>query len=132
MSFSAWISAHYEEQGPVRWLALKISSRKSLVDRDLREPWSDEGESRGGDEDSDGRCHVPPIGAQIGQEPPHEARVVRLAQRFFFVDGPFRRCLQGRFSDGRGSGPPNIPAMRVAFHPGSLTLPRLGFIIAAC
>ncbi len=31
MSFSAWISAHYEEQGPVRWLAFALELIAALT-----------------------------------------------------------------------------------------------------
>ena len=71
-----------------------IALRDVLVHGHLREIRTHR--LHGGHEDAQENAerHVPPVGAEVRQQPPHEGTVVRFAEDFFFVHGPVRSAYR--------------------------------------
>src|SRR5690606_15212781 len=109
-----------------------VPVRDRAVERDLGQPWADELERCAGEEHGDGGGDSPAVRAQVPQEPPHEAGVVRFAERFFFVDrrpGPAHRTsprARSAGASGRTGAVSTIRQDRGSRPPGLLCTSRAG------
>ena len=72
---------------------LRVGSGNGPVERDLGQPRSDELESRRGHQHQDGGRDLDTVILKIGQEPPHQAGIICLPQRFLVADRPFGRLV---------------------------------------
>ena len=52
--------------------------------------WPDDPEKGSGHEDRDGQSDVPPIRPQVLENPPHQAGIVPLSERLFFLEAVLR------------------------------------------
>ena len=77
---------HAQEQQPECTQAGQIARRDVAIDRDLREVRLSELQHRVAHDAGQGSHDREPVWPQVAQQPPHQPRIVRPPQDFFFVN----------------------------------------------